>query len=485
MADTNKILTYLRSAVGDESVHAQGADGALPYTERYGAQPIAIVFPDSTEELQKVVVGAGELNYSLWVLPNTAGNGAMLGGGEQATVLVDLKGMNKIVDVSVSSATALVEPGVTYQQLYAHLQDNDTGLWVDCDRNGLNSISGSICERELGYTPYGDHLLMQCGMEVMLADGNIVRTGMGALPKANTWQLFKYGFGPFLDGLFTQSNFGIVTKIGLWLMPEPPAYQPFMVSVPNPGDLAALVDVMQPLKVNMIIGNTAVISHALLDAAPYAQRDSFVTAGELDLDGVQKQHALGVWNMYGALYGTPENVELLWSMIEPAFQSVAGARIFQRSDREGDPVWRNRESMMRGVPQEGIANIGNWGGNASITLGATAPIDGGDAQQLHDLVAASVQRHGFDYLCEYALGWRALTKRIHIPFDRSDAGSVTAAQDCAGDLATVLPEAGFGITHASAAQLGLAMDAYKQGGLAELRGRLKTALDPNGVLAPS
>lgn len=51
-----------------------------------------------------------------------------------------------------------------------------------------------------------------CGMEVVLPTGEIVRTGMGALPDNNTWQLFPYGFGPYHDGIFTQSNFGIVVS---------------------------------------------------------------------------------------------------------------------------------------------------------------------------------------------------------------------------------------------------------------------------------
>ena len=89
MADNESILTHLRGAAGDDSVLERGGAGAKPYTERYGAQPVAVVLPGSIEELQKVVVGASELNYSLWVLPNTAGNGAMLGSREQATVLVD------------------------------------------------------------------------------------------------------------------------------------------------------------------------------------------------------------------------------------------------------------------------------------------------------------------------------------------------------------------------------------------------------------
>lgn len=75
--------------------------------------------------------------------------------------------------------------------------------------------------------------MMHCGMEVVLPNGELIRTGMGAMPQPRKpgdkptrpdeepgnkcWQLFPYGFGPFNDGLFSQSNLGIVTKIGIWV----------------------------------------------------------------------------------------------------------------------------------------------------------------------------------------------------------------------------------------------------------------------------
>lgn len=76
-----------------------------------------------------------------------------------------------------------------------------------------------------------DHWMMHCGMEVILPSGELLRTGMGALPQnpgtsvhpihqdaANKcWQPFPYGFGPYNDGLFSQSNLGIVTKVGMWV----------------------------------------------------------------------------------------------------------------------------------------------------------------------------------------------------------------------------------------------------------------------------
>lgn len=76
---------------------------------------------------------------------------------------------------------------------------------------------------------------MHCGLEVILPNGELVRTGMGALPDRSAghkdddslrpdeqpgnraWQLFNYGFGPYNDGIFTQSSLGIVVKMGIWV----------------------------------------------------------------------------------------------------------------------------------------------------------------------------------------------------------------------------------------------------------------------------
>lgn len=73
---------------------------------------------------------------------------------------------------------------------------------------------------------------MHCGLEVILPDGELMRTGMGALPDPTIekpgvppheqpgnrcWQLFNYGFGPYNDGIFTQSSLGIVVKMGIWV----------------------------------------------------------------------------------------------------------------------------------------------------------------------------------------------------------------------------------------------------------------------------
>ena len=139
--------------------------------------------------------------------------------------------------------TALLEPGVTYQQLVDYLEQNNIPLWVSCPApSAVASPVGNTLDRGVGYTPYGEHFMMQCGMEVVLANGEVLRTAMGGVEGSNSWQVFKWGYGPYLDGIFTQSNYGIVTKMGLWLMPKPPAYKPFYIRFKDDDDVADIID---------------------------------------------------------------------------------------------------------------------------------------------------------------------------------------------------------------------------------------------------
>lgn len=140
---------------------------------------------------------------------------------------------------------------------------------------------GNAVERGVGYTPYGDHYMMHCGMEIVLPNGELIRTGMGALPSPNAdpnappheqepnscWQLFNYGFGPYNDGSFTQSSLGIVVKMGIWLMVNPGGYQSYLVTLPRDEDLHQAVEIIRPLRVAMVLQNVPTLRHILLDAA--------------------------------------------------------------------------------------------------------------------------------------------------------------------------------------------------------------------------
>ena len=448
---------------------------------RLGRTPLGVVMPEDVDQLRAVLSAAAENNVSLWVLPNAAANGGMVGSVTDKDILViDQSRMDNIVEVNSKAAYALVEPGVSYTQLNEHLEQNGTGLWVDCDRNGLNSVAGSIAAREFGYTAYGDHTMMQCGMEVLLADGELVRLGMGAMPKSNTWQLAKYAYGPYLDGLFTQSSLGIVTKMGVWLMPAPPAYQPFAVTLESNGDLAQAVEILRSFKVNVIVPNTVVISNPVLDASPFSSRQDYTNGNTVDLDRLRMDHGLGLWTLYGALYNTPPNVDVLWPMVKGAFSGIQGATVLDLKTHAGNPVLAGRESMMRGRPSAEFSNLNNWSGQAHLYAGFVSPIDGRQVLKMNKVVSDTVRSSGFDYLTEFAVGWRSVIQRVYLTY-QSEAEPRAVA--CLETLVDAMAQRGYGVSHISTGYLDRALAGYDNAGMSELRGRLKQALDPGNLFA--
>ena len=193
---------------------------------------------------------ANEFRVPLY--PISTGRNLGYGGSAPAlsgSVVLDLKRMNKILEVDERNAYALVEPGVSYFDLYRYMKEHKLKVWIDCPDPGWGSVIGNALDHGVGYTmnPYRDHWDGHCGLEVVTGAGDLVRTGMGALPGSKTWQHFKYGFGPHVDGIFSQSNFGVVTKMGVWLMPEPEAYIEGQALVFKHDDIIPLVEHMKYL----------------------------------------------------------------------------------------------------------------------------------------------------------------------------------------------------------------------------------------------
>jgi len=121
-------------------------------------------------------------------------------------------------------------------------------------------------------------------MEVVLPIGDVVRLGMGALPGKDgidnpTWQSFQYGYGPYSDGIFTQSNFGIVTKMGFWLMPAV-EHLTFSITFPHEDDFEQIVDIIRPLSAARVLGNVPQIRHATQELAITGIRKEDIYSGD-------------------------------------------------------------------------------------------------------------------------------------------------------------------------------------------------------------
>lgn len=490
-----KALDELRGIVGAENVIAQ-AEKLAPYNKIMLAvpddqhAPSAAITPAGVEEVQAIMKVLGR--YRLPVHPISTGKNLGYGSAapvQRGQVVMDLRRMNRILSVDPDLCTALVEPGVTYQQLYDYLQEKQLPLWFSCPApSSIAGPLGNTVDRGVGYTPYGEHFLFECGMEVVLADGQVLRTGMGSMPGSNTWQVFKWGYGPTLDGLFTQSNYGIVTKMGMWLMPAPPDFRPFCIQYPDEGDITKIVEALRPLRMAMIIPNALVIAHTLWEApcTPVARADYHSGPGSISdeaVERIRRDHRIGAWNVYAALYGTKETNDANWKIVETV-AAASGGRIVPSEEARASKAVGYRFDLMRGKPNLGEFGLYNWrGGGGSMWFAPVSQARGSETLKQMRMAKSILAKYGFDYVGEFIVGWRDMHHVIDLLFDRTDPEETRKAYACFDELLQTFAKEGYGVYRANTAfaeKVAATYGPVKR----DVERRLKLALDPDNIIAP-
>ena len=370
-ADFTEAIKRFESAVGKEWVFTSDEDVDL-YRDAYSPLwhepeepiPSAAVAPESVEQVQAVVKIANRYKIPLW----TISTGKNLGYGGSApllsgSVVLDLKRMNKIIEVNDKNHYALVEPGVSYFDLYRYIHERKLKVWIDPPDPGWGSPVGNSLERGGGYTPMRDHFDNHCGMEVVLPNGDLVRTGMGALPGSKTWQQYKYGFGPYVDGIFSQSNLGVVTKMGIWLLPEPEAYRSGTVMVPKHDDLFSMVEIFAYLMNSGIVQATTLVTSPLWYGPPDPERTAIRASGSTkDLEDYAARKNIPFWSVSLPFYGPAKVIEAQWEFAKEKFSAaIPGAR-FQdgpsyRFPLSDDQLAKMVDTVPFGVPSLQIFSI--------------------------------------------------------------------------------------------------------------------------------
>jgi 4-cresol dehydrogenase (hydroxylating) len=296
---------------------------------------LAILSPKSLSEVQEIVIIASRHKIPLYPISL----GKNWGYGDKAPVssgqvILDLSQLNKIHKVDKELAYAVVEPGVSQMQLYQYLLNNKIPLWMDVSGAGPDtSILGNVMERGFGHTPYGDHFLYSCGYEVVLADGSILKTGFGHYPSSKVSEVFKSAIGPSLDGLFTQSNFGIVTKIVVWLFPKPDYFKCFAIQIEDENKLLQVIDEMRQLRLNNVVqshvhfGNDLRLLSSRMTFPYHLMANGNCLPNDLRLK-LRNENGLSAWNAIGALYGNKAAVNANCKEVIRRISKFAKVRVF-------------------------------------------------------------------------------------------------------------------------------------------------------------
>lgn len=503
-----KAIQEYRALLGEDRVRTDPAS-LQSYTKimiAHGEEhhtPSAAMYPSTVAEIQAIVAIANKYRTPLWTV--STGKNMGYGSASPATrgqIVLDLKTMKRIVHVDEELGYCLVEPGVTYYDLQEHFRKNRMNLWVDVPApSAMASPVGNTADRGVGYTPYGEHFLFSCGMEVVLANGDVVRTGTGGLENTTSWQTYKWGYGPYVDGLFTQSNLGIITKLGVWLMKGPPpgGYFPFLMKFPRVEMLADIIKTLMPLRLNQIIPNACIVVNAGWEAAGYftydengkgTNRDSFYKKKDSlppeVFQQIMDRFGCGAWNFYAALYGTPEQVALSWKYVSGAFKQKFGndVKIVTEKEAEGDPIFEYRRQLMMGGSTLQEFGLYNWrGGGGSMWFAPVAAARPSECDRQMKLATDILNKYGFDYVAEFIVGWRDMHHIIDLLYDRTQEEELRRAHRCFDELLTVFTRNGWGTYRTNIAFMGKVAASYGPE-MMKIHRALKQALDPNNILAP-
>ncbi len=216
----NNIISQIESIVGkkniisdEEGVYAYSFDCAhIPFDKKY---PRIVVFPENTLQVSEILKLANK--YKIPIIErgagsNHAGGCAPVKGG----IILHFSKMNKILEINNEDLTCKVQPGVVVGDLQKAVKD--IGLFFPPDPSNLavSTIGGGIAlssggPRAFKYGTFKDYVL---DLEVVLADGSIIRTGSQTVKNVTGLNLTQLIVG-------SEGTLAVVTEATLRLIPAP------------------------------------------------------------------------------------------------------------------------------------------------------------------------------------------------------------------------------------------------------------------------
>lgn len=272
--DTVTALVHeLRTILGDRVSTAAAVKEHHSHGESWhaAAEPDAVVFPETTDEVSRVVracaahaapVIAFGIGSSLEAHVN-----AIRGG-----VSIDLTRMTKVLRLSPDDMDVTVEAGLTHRKLNDHLKN--TGLMFMVDPGADATIGGMTATRASGTAAvrYGTMRETVLGLTVVLADGRVVRTGGRARKSSSGYDLTRLFVG-------SEGTLGVITEVTLRLYGRPEAITTAVCNFPSME--AAATTVIQTIQLGVPVARIEIIDEAQLRVVNQYSKTSFPEAPTL------------------------------------------------------------------------------------------------------------------------------------------------------------------------------------------------------------
>jgi FAD/FMN-containing dehydrogenase len=467
-------IETLKQLVGADAVRTDERELATvnaDLTENPEGCAEAVVSIVGLEQLQSVVRLAAE--YGIGLTPRVAGTNL---GGLTLPVrggwVLDLRPMNRIVTLDTDDLMAVLEPGVTFAQLKEALDaceprltvgyplaPPDASVMANCLLDGLGNLS-------LRHGAMGDWVH---GLEVVRADGSLLRTGVGALGVP-----VEFGRAPLPDltGLFLswQGTTGIVSKLALQLWPAPAfQHRAFVLAYDRAATLRALRELPRLDVLDDLGGLSWPTGKMLFGVHHPKERDPAEPEFFFYLDvGASSQGLLNeklrVVHRYlrqlrseGLRIEDPLDLPTLFQ-IEPRFERLA--------------TFPTRLDFLLDHPDGGLTWVGTYGPLSRFERGIQRGAD-------------IVQGHGFPptIVARPMRGGHFGVLRFIQVFVRNAPAERERARVCNAELCEALLQEGF-VTYKTPAWAVAHFAPRLDPGFVRLQREVKNLVDPQGILNP-
>ncbi len=465
MINSETLLDDLRAIVGDANVLVDGdtASYLVDFRDVFHGEAMAVVRPGSTDEVAAVVTTCIAAGVAIVTQGgNTGLSGASIPEPDRPSVIVTLARMSSIESVDPDRFSITVQAGVTIEAIQDSAAAVDRMFAPDWGARGSATIGGGIATNAGGinvlrYGMMREHIL---GLEVVLADGT-VWNGLRALRKDSSGYDMKQLF------IGSEGTLGIVTRAVVKLLPSTPDEHTSLAA------LTSLDGLMELLALGRSHAQDGMTAFELIPEIGVARVCAAMPSVQRPLPPVAE------WYVLVRFSGTDGVSDRLTAFLEEAMNRrlVTEAVVAATADQEAN-LWMLRDEL----PPPGIFEFQN----AGVKMDTAVPID--QIGPYYERFVEVTQRIAPDAIT-YTFG-HAGDGNLHVHVFPVVADDVAAFVDAKPALIAAIDEATWDFGGTISAEHGIGSEltgrivGQKEPVEFELMRRMKTALDPSGLLNP-
>ncbi len=421
--------------------------------------PDLVVMPRTVKEIQEILRIANK--YKIPVVPfvcgtNVGGLTIPVKGG----IILDLKRMDRVIEVNEEDMYAVIEPGVTFGQLKRLFNTKYRNLRYSWPYSPpfasvvANALLQGLASMSL---KYGSNADMLNGLEVVLPTGELVRVG--------SCSVSPYWFGrhplPDLAGLFIgwQGTTGIVTKAGIQLWPKPDFRDLLIAVIPDPNMVAkpAIEIVRKNIAEDIVVSSWA-LSKARVTKYPIQREEGVEAYLQVVISGSSRKEFEGKW-------GT-------------------ASKIIRQYNLKPVELPEKEIQIRLNLPSNVILGwIDHRAGGGLTWVGSYVPMS--RWVEGYRKGTQIMERYGFSPM----IFMRAMREghygvlRYLVPFNKGSAKEKDKVKDMCRELCKLVLDIG-GIPYKPPIWMAEMIQQRMDRGCLELMKKIKKLLDPNGVMNP-